>query len=136
MFRNLLVVSVLCIAFCGSCSEGPGREPQPLDDFVECLNDYGLMLWYHEYEYLSKAQVELFGASFDLLNAHSCYLYDEEAPVGKRFTKTYECLHAGIWTFPTWNFPDGYNVVGLVSLEELGLFTGCRLPQPGSSIED
>jgi len=97
--------------------EGPG----PLDDFAQCIKDSGTTYYGAFWCPSCKKQNEIFGPSKRLLPYVECSLPSRKGqyPI---------CDEKKIQSYPTWDFPDGERLVGVLELEALSKKTGCSLP--------
>lgn len=114
----VLLVAVGGIMWVLNRSQTPGE----LDNFALCLKDkkvtfYGAFWCPH-----CQNQKKLFGYSQRLLPYVEC-----STPDGQGTTPI--CSSKNIKSYPTWEFPDGSQQVGEVSLKELAQKSGCELPQ-------
>ena len=94
----------------------------PMDRFAKCLADkeavmYGVFWCDH-----CREQKEKFGESFKYVKYVECVTQD--APK----TLIPECKAQGIKHTPTWIFPDGEHVEGVMGLDQLAMKTHCKLP--------
>jgi Zn ribbon nucleic-acid-binding protein len=96
------------------------RGSSQYDNFAKCTADLGTKMYGAYWCPHCQAQKKLFGNSWDLVN------YVECATPGSN-QQTEACNVAGIKSYPTWVFPDGKQISGELSLEQLSVFTGCPL---------
>ena len=107
---------ILVIVLIWYVSSKPGKY----DDFAQCLNDEGAVMYGAYWCPHCQAQKKLFGSSWDKVNYVECSL-----PNGNGQTEI--CKKEGIVSYPVWKFADGKEISGQLSLEQLGSFTGCDL---------
>lgn len=107
-------VSIPPISLAPSPEETP--VPATLSQFASCLTSYGLKMYGTKTCPNCKAQKELFGDGVDKLTLIDC---DDQAAL---------CTEKKIRGYPTWEFPDGRMVSGVVPLEYFSQQTGCVLP--------
>ncbi|MBI4173794.1 MAG: hypothetical protein HY519_03690 [Candidatus Aenigmarchaeota archaeon] len=118
LFVGLVFIAAGFVAY---TSSAPGKY----DDFAKCLTDKGLKFYGAFWCPHCASQKELFGSSIKYVNYIECSTPDRSA-------QTQVCIDAKIKSYPTWGFPDGKLVEGVLSLEDLGRRSGCSL-QVGNS---
>jgi hypothetical protein len=100
------------------------RKPvSNLDSFAQCLSHQGAKMYGAWWCPHCAEQKELFGYAFRYVN------YVECSPHGQR-TQNDVCKQAGIKNYPTWQFADGTQALGVLHLQALSEKTGCPLPLP------
>lgn len=85
---------------------------------AQCLTDKGYKLYGATRCGHCKDQKEMFGEAVALLNYVECATADNNG-------QTEACDQAGIEVYPTWGYPDGTKVPGVMTLEELAKISGC-----------
>lgn len=85
---------------------------------AQCLNNKGFKLYGASWCGHCQEQKEMFGGAVNLLNYIECSTSNgnDQAEV---------CNKAGIEVYPTWEFPDGTKVPGVMTLKELAKTSGC-----------
>jgi hypothetical protein len=119
--RKIVTALLIVAAFAVVIYMGMRKRGSRLDAFAKCLaakqaKMYGAYWCPH-----CADQKEMFEASFPFVPYVECGVPGsrDEAPL---------CKDAGIKHFPTWQFDDGERREGTLSLQSLGLKTGCSLP--------
>jgi|TARA_Y100000310_G_scaffold140092_1_gene139450 hypothetical protein len=105
----ILVVLIGLVMFSGE-DAGPGAH----DEFAQCINDAGLVMYGTEWCLHCKDQKAMFGNSFRLVNYVDCDLSRSV------------CLAEGVNGYPTWKH-NGQSYPGTQSLETLASISGCEL---------
>jgi hypothetical protein len=117
------IALVIIAAFGAAYYLGYHRRAHIHDAFARCLKERGVRMYGAFWCPHCSDQKAMFDASFDYVP------YVECGVKGQARAETQECSEAGIKNFPTWQFPPtGERVERVLSLEELGERTGCRLP--------
>jgi len=104
-----IVIVILAAVVWMAWPSGPGLY----DEFAACLSGEGVVMYGTEWCSHCKAQKELFGKSFELVNYVDCD-FNKEA-----------CLIAGVEGYPTWKI-GGENYPGEQSFERLASLSGCE----------
>ncbi len=92
------------------------------DEFAQCLNDEGLVLYGAFWCGHCADQKKMFGDAVHSLNYVEC---DPRDPAGQPDV----CLAEGIEAYPTWKYSDGRAWSGVQSFETLSEITGCPVPE-------
>ncbi|MFN7088403.1 MAG: hypothetical protein ACK4NX_01060, partial [Candidatus Paceibacteria bacterium] len=82
---------------------------------AQCLTDKGVKMYGADWCSACQKQKSLFGLAFKKVNYIEC---------DKRIL---ECQQANIRAFPTWIFPDGKRMEGVLPLEQLASLGGCSI---------
>ncbi|MFH0912547.1 MAG: thioredoxin domain-containing protein [Patescibacteria group bacterium] len=85
---------------------------------AQCLTDQGFKLYGASWCGHCQEQKEMFGEAVALINYVECSTDDGN-------DQTEVCTQAGIEMYPTWEYPDGNKVPGVMTLEELAKVSGC-----------
>ena len=110
---------ILVIAGCGG-----GTDGTEYNEFAQCLNDQGLVMYGAFWCPHCHDQKDLFGDSFENVNYVEC---DPNDPDGQPEL----CLAKGIESYPTWiRESDGERWLGVRTLEQLAQTSTCELPAP------
>ncbi len=96
--------------------------PGEYDQFAQCLGEQGLKFYGAFWCPHCNDQKEMFGNSAK----HLPYI---ECSTANRRGQLNVCEDAGITAYPTWHFPNGEEVTGVLSFEALSEKSGCALPQ-------
>lgn len=113
----LIIVAVFSLGFFSyNAITGPG----PYDDFAKCLSDKGAVFYGAFWCPHCNDQKKLFGKSMKYIDYVECSSPDKRA-------QTPVCVDEKIEGYPTWKFADGSVITGFVSLQELGVKTGCKM---------
>ena len=122
---NWLVLAVLVLVAVWLIAYGVSNRGESVSAFndntkalAQCLTDKGFKLYGAFWCGHCKEQKEMFGEAVGLLNYIEC-----STPDGNDQTEV--CQEAGIEGYPTWGFPDGKKVSGVMTLEELAKVSGC-----------
>ncbi|MBZ5647525.1 MAG: hypothetical protein LAN37_09910 [Acidobacteriia bacterium] len=116
-------------------AKAPAREPakrkphaaqpetgSPMDKFAKCLSEQGAAMYGVFWCDHCREQKEKFGDSFQYVKYVECVAPD--APK----TLIPECKAQGIKHTPTWVFPDGEHIEGVMGIDQLAMKTHCKLP--------
>jgi len=106
------------ILFLVSANSKPGK----LDEFAQCLKDRGAVFYGAFWCPHCQNQKAMFGKSQKLLLYVECSTQDGKDQLAV-------CQEKKITGYPTWEFADGSEESGEVSLEKLAEKTSCPLPQ-------
>ena len=87
---------------------------------AQCLTDKGFKLYGTFWCSHCKEQKDLFGDAVSLVNYIEC-----STPDGQEQTEV--CKQANIESYPTWEFPNGQKVVGVLTLENLIKASSCPI---------
>ncbi len=119
--KKVLTYAVAILLLIGAFMAGRYRRNHKYDSFAECLAGhqakmYGLYWCPH-----CADQKAMFGDAFRNVPYVECAIKGskELAP---------ECQAAGVKLFPSWQFGSNPPKEGVLSLQELGEKTGCKLP--------
>ena len=88
------------------------------DSFAQCLNQKGVKFYGAFWCPHCKAEKELFGNSFRLINYIECSNPDMKS-------QTKACIDAKIESYPTWVFANGSRLAGEIPFDQLSKMTGC-----------
>lgn len=123
MKKQITIIAIILLATLGIglyLSTRP-QKPGKLDSFATCIKDSGTSFYGAFWCPHCKEQKELFGSSVKLLPYVEC-----STPDGQNQTQI--CIDKGVKAYPTWVFPNGEQITGTLSLEELATKTSCPLP--------
>jgi|CXWL01.1.fsa_nt_gi thiol-disulfide isomerase/thioredoxin len=120
----VLALAVGAFVYFGESGKTP-LGPGALDTFATCLKDRGAIFYGAFWCPHCQATKAMFGTSAKLLPYVEC-----SNPDGK--TQTQVCIDKGIKSYPTWVFPDGSELTGERTLQELSDKTTCALPEATS----
>lgn len=110
----IVILVVLLLLFVGR--ESAGNSGKNLDAFAQCLADKKITMHGEDTCAYCQKEEDLFGDSFRLVPYVECRREPQK------------CLAQNITEFPTWVFPDGRRLTGLIGLEKLAQESGCALP--------
>ncbi|MBI2633975.1 MAG: hypothetical protein HYW80_01550 [Parcubacteria group bacterium] len=82
---------------------------------AQCLTEQSVKMYGADWCSACQKQKALFGDAFREINYVEC----DEEPI--------RCTQERIEKFPTWIFPDGAKIEGVLSLEKLSQIAGCNL---------
>lgn len=102
------------------------EQDRTYEALAQCLDDSGAEFYGAFWCPNCENQLDMFGASKDLLP------YTECAQGGKD-AQPELCLQEGITSYPTWKFSDGRVITGTQSFESLADYSSC--PLPGEEVE-
>lgn len=117
----LLVVGTIVSVVTGFGKIGDDTTPGKYDEFAMCLKDKGAVFYGAFWCPHCQNQKKMFGKSAKLLPYVEC-----STPDGNGQTQI--CIDKNISGYPTWEFADGSQLNGEVSLEQLASKTSCALP--------
>jgi len=117
--KSVFFALALCLTAALPLPSG-AADQKKLDKFAQCLSDKNVKMYGAVWCEHCKDQKELFGDSFK----HVSYV---ECTVNGTRKITDECKTLGIKRTPTWIFPDGDRLEGLIPLDQLGKKSGCSL---------
>jgi len=115
------IIAIVAVVTAAWAINSYSNQPGELDSFAQCLEDQGATFYGAYWCPACNQQKTMFGRSQDLLPYEECSLPN-------RGGRNELCTGLGIEGYPTWEFPDGERVTGVVSLEELSRKTSCELP--------
>ncbi len=112
-----LVIIILLIGFTVVSFSAPGKY----DDFAKCLSEKGVKFYGAFWCSHCANQKAMFGKSFQYINYIECSEPDGagQLPV---------CKDAGVKSYPTWEFANGTQQSGELSIQQLSERTGCPVP--------
>ncbi len=93
-----------------------------MDRFAKCLSDKGAVMYGVFWCDHCREQKEKFGDSFKYVNYVECVTQDKPRELIP------ECKAQGIKHTPTWIFPDGEHIEGVMQLDQLAMKTHCKMP--------
>ncbi len=120
-YRSSLIVTMIVAGSIGGLIY-LAMQPGKLDAFAQCLADEEVIYWGAFWCGACQEQNRMFGNSKKYLPYIEC-----STPDGQR--QTQQCADAEIEGYPTWEFPDGERVTGVVPVQSLSERTGCPLPE-------
>jgi len=94
---------------------GEEYSQETLDTLAKCLNDEGAKFYGTPGCPYCLMQIEMFGQAGEYLPYINCA------------EKMAECEEANVGGVPDWRFPDGSQQLGMLSIEELAMLSGCEL---------
>jgi len=106
----ILALLFALVIFSGRGDDGPGAN----EEFAQCLNDAGVIMYGTEWCPHCKTQKAMFGNSFRLVDYVDC---DASRSL---------CLTEGVTGYPTWKH-NGQSYPGTQALETLASISGCSL---------
>lgn len=112
-----MIVTVLLRSGSGMVSNGPGKY----DTFAQCLGEKGAKFYGAFWCPYCGEQKKIFGSSAKLLPYVEC-----STPNGRGQTQV--CIDKKIVSYPVWEFADGTQFKGKMSLDDLAERTSCELP--------
>ncbi len=110
IFAAIIVIVVLLVL----SIKGYAKKPGKYDDFVDCLNEKGAVVYGNDYCSYTTNQLGFFGKSKEGLNYVKC-VNNEEL-----------CNSKGVSITPTWEI-GGKTYSGVQTFEELSSITGCNV---------
>lgn len=111
---TLLLLAIVFIFFFG-VRNPPDKTQNSTVKLAECLTAKGVKMYGADWCPHCQDQKNLFGSAFKKVNYIECQ-QDPNA-----------CLAVGIERFPTWVFPNGARIEGVLALEKLSEISGCQL---------
>jgi hypothetical protein len=90
------------------------------DTLAQCMTEKGTTFYGAFWCPHCTKQKESLGNSMKYINYVECSLPDKSG-------QTQVCIDANITSYPTWEFPDGTRVTGVLSPEQLSAKSGCAL---------
>jgi len=109
---TLILLAVLFLFLFGAGKDKTKTSPEVLA-LAECLTEKGVKMYGADWCPHCQEQKNLFGAAFKKVDYIEC---QQQLVV---------CQQANIKAFPTWVFPDGIRIEGVLSLERLSRLSGC-----------
>ncbi len=97
-----------------------GAKPGKYDSLAQCLTTKGVIFYGAFWCPHCQATKRMFGTSARLLPYHECSTPDSKGQLK-------ECTDAGVKSYPTWKFPDGSELTGEHTLQELSTASKCPL---------
>lgn len=121
--KTIVILALLLVIIVGGIAWLAMREPAPskFDGFAQCLKDKGATFYGAFWCPHCMEQKKLFGTAKRFLPYVEC-----STPDGNRQTAI--CAEKKITGYPTWQFADGTEQSGLMSLAMLAEKTACALP--------
>ena len=113
----VLILIVLGVSAAFLVKTGPNN----LDGFAQCIKDKGVTFYGAFWCPHCQRTKAMFGSSAHLLPYVEC-----STPDGKDQLQV--CKDKKITSYPTWVFPDGSELTGEHTLQELADKSGCKLP--------
>ena len=116
-----VLVLILVVAGIGAAvflKGGPGN----LDTFAQCLKDKNVVFYGAFWCPHCQRTKAMFGSAAKLLPYVEC-----STPDGKGQLQV--CQDKKVTSYPTWRFPDGTELTGERTLQELATKSSCTLPQ-------
>ena len=110
IFAAIIVIVVLLVLSINGLMKKPGQY----DDFVNCLNEKGAIVYGNDYCSYTIQQLNYFGKSKEALNYVKCV--DNEVL----------CNSKGVSITPTWEI-NGETYSGVQTFEKLSSVTGCKI---------
>ena len=123
----LIVAGIIIVVILGgfvSYQSYKGTSPiaaGALDAFAKCIKDSGTIFYGAYWCPHCQRTKAMFGSSAKLLPYVECSMPDGQ-------TQTPICIAKKIVSYPTWVFPDGSQITGEHTLQELAAKTSCQLP--------
>jgi hypothetical protein len=111
---------VVLVVFINNKSNGPVSNVD-LVPFAQCLKDKGIIFYGAFWCPHCQATKKMFGDAKNTLPYVECSTADGQGQLQM-------CTDKGIKSYPTWRFPDGTELTGEKTLEELSDKSGCLLP--------
>lgn len=97
------------------------RQPAKYDTFTQCIADKGVIFYGAFWCPNCQDQKRLFGRSEKLLPYVECSTSDRRGQLQV-------CVDEKIEAYPTWVFPNGERLTGVLTREDLSQRTECPLP--------
>ena len=121
--KTIVILTLLLIIIVGGIAWLATREPavSELDGFAQCLKDEGAIFYGAFWCPHCQDQKKLFGTAKRFLPYIEC-----STPSGNGQTQI--CIDKNIKGYPLWQFADGTEQGGLMSLAMLAEKTACVLP--------
>lgn len=114
------LVIILLIVVGVASSFYVSAKPGKYDTVAQCLTDKGVIFYGAFWCPHCQATKRMFGSAARLLPYHECSTAD-----GKGQLK--ECTDAGVKSYPTWKFPDGSELTGEHTIQEIATAANCPL---------
>jgi thiol-disulfide isomerase/thioredoxin len=129
MKKNIILIVggiIIVLVLGGLVSYQSYKDQKPLaagalDTFATCIKDSGTIFYGAFWCPHCQATKKMFGTSAKLLPYVEC-----STPDGNNQTQI--CIDKKIVSYPTWVFPDGSQITGEHTLQELAEKTSCTLP--------
>lgn len=130
-----ILAVMLCVVFLiAACSSIPTYPEEQATRIASCLADKKVIEYGAFWCPNCAKQKKMFGNAYPIIEEHvyiecdpRCDVPQEELPIacrGKQ-AKTSECLAKNIEKYPTWEFPSGDVLIGVINLELLAEKAGC-----------
>ena len=113
------IIVLLTLAGIGFLIFAPGK-PAKYDTFAKCLAEKGIKFYGAFWCPHCREQKALFGKSAQFLPYNECSTPDGQG-------QNQLCKDKGIQSYPTWVFPNGARLNGVISLEDLSATSTCPL---------
>jgi Zn ribbon nucleic-acid-binding protein len=126
--KNIVILTVGIVFIIGASivffsKKGEEVKGAELETFAQCITEKGAIFYGAFWCPACQTQKRAFG------NAEKYVEYVECASTNQNEEQNQVCTDAGITNYPTWTFEGGEErLIGLRSIEELSLKTGCPLP--------
>ena len=109
---KILIAITLLLVFVSGCASSNH------DALASCLTEKGVKMYGAFWCPHCERQKDMFGSSFEKINYTECSLPD-------RSGQTKACIDKNIEKYPTWEFPDGSRVQGVLTFDQLKQKSGC-----------
>jgi len=119
---KFFIFIAIVIVVVGALGFYANSKPSKLDDFAKCLDSSGAKFYNAFWCNYCQSQKKMFGSSVKYIPSIECSTPDGQG-------QTEQCKEAGIEAYPTWEFPNGERLTGLLELDILAEKTQCVLPQ-------
>ncbi|MFH0912418.1 MAG: hypothetical protein V1807_02030 [Patescibacteria group bacterium] len=103
-----------------SSENNPSISTQEMTALAQCLTDKGFKLYGAFWCGHCQEQKTMFGDAFKYINYIEC-----SGPDGN--SQTAVCTNAGVELYPTWGFPNGQKVPGVMTSGNLIEVSGCKV---------
>lgn len=123
--KKLVIIILITLTFLLAGCSSVKYTTESLDKLATCLADNNVKEYGAFWCPNCAEQKKLFGSSYTIIMDKGVYV--ECDPRGEN-SKAELCLEKEIQKYPTWDFPDGSRVVGVIELEELANKANCPVP--------
>lgn len=121
MKKGIKILGLLALVFIAACSSS--QYPQEkVDGLANCLAEKGVKEYGAFWCPNCAEQKKMFGKSYEILMTRDVYI--ECDPRGEK-EQAELCLEKKVEKYPTWEFPSGEVIVGVMPFEELAQKAGC-----------
>ena len=121
MKKILAIMSILVLVLVGCASSKVPQEKT--DALANCLAEKGVKEYGAFWCPNCAQQKKLFGKSYEIIMTKKVYV--ECDPRGEN-EQAELCLEKKVQKYPTWEFPSGEVIVGVLQFEELAQKAGCE----------